>query len=296
MALACSCFANSTMRSGSSVERRTISTGNWPPPGRAGGMTGNISMPGMVPSFCLHLREELESSFLALIPGLQDHAAEAAAREGELKSELRLREALEDLARRIGKGGRLLDRGVGRRVDNAEDDALVLGRRQFLGSKAREEEEHDRGDDREADPGGVNRRAHPQGGVEPAAVPIAHAIEEMVDPRGEPALRVACAEEGGGHDRRESERDHAGDGDRAGQGEGKFAEERSRQAALDADRNVNRGERDRHRDDRPDQFARAEERGVERGQAHRANVARRFRPPRWRHRPPDRPRARPREG
>ncbi len=50
-AFACSCFANSTIRSGSSVESRTISTGNCPPPGSAGGITGNISMPGMVPSF-----------------------------------------------------------------------------------------------------------------------------------------------------------------------------------------------------------------------------------------------------
>ena len=28
------------------------STGNWPPPGRAGGATGNIWMPGIACSFC----------------------------------------------------------------------------------------------------------------------------------------------------------------------------------------------------------------------------------------------------
>ena len=38
-------------------------------------------------------------------------------------------------------------------------------------------------------------------------------------------------------------------------------------AALDADRDIDRRERDRHRDDRPDQFARAEQRGVQRSQS-----------------------------
>ena len=45
-------LANSRICPVSAVEARTNSTGNWPPPGSAGGVTGNIWMPGMACSFC----------------------------------------------------------------------------------------------------------------------------------------------------------------------------------------------------------------------------------------------------
>ena len=87
----------------------------------------------------------------------------------------------------------------------------------------------------------------------------------MVHLSGEAVLLVARAQEFRRHHRRKRQRDDAGNRDRAGQGEGKLAEERAGQTALDADRHINRGERDRHGDDRADELARAEQRGVQSG-------------------------------
>ena len=97
------------MRSGSSVDNNTISTGKVPPPGRAGGIAGNISNPRDCAEFCLDLRHQLEGGFLSLIPGLQHHSAEAATREGQLECEFRLRKALENLSGGVGKGRCLFD-------------------------------------------------------------------------------------------------------------------------------------------------------------------------------------------
>ena len=64
------------------------------------------------------------------------------------------------------------------------------------------------------------------------------------------------------HHGRKRQRDDAGDEDRARQRERKFAEQRAGQSALQRDRRINGRERDRHGDDRADQFARAEERRI----------------------------------
>src|ERR1700682_5551445 len=55
--------------------------------------------------FCLHLRQQVKGGFLSLIPGLEHHSAEAITREGQLKREFRLREALERLSGGVGEGG-----------------------------------------------------------------------------------------------------------------------------------------------------------------------------------------------
>ena len=62
-------------------------------------------------------------------------------------------------------------------VDDAEDDSLVFGGREFLGGEHRHEKEHDGGNNRQADPTGVNGRARFQSRVELVAVPIAQTIE-----------------------------------------------------------------------------------------------------------------------
>ena len=61
------------------------------------------------------------------------------------------------------------------------------------------------------------------------------------------------------HDRRQGQGDDPGDGDRPGQGEGELAEERAGQPSLQADGQVDRRQGDGHGDDRPDQFAGAEQ-------------------------------------
>ena len=47
-AICCSFCANDRICSGSAVEDRTNSTGNWPPPGSAGGVTISSRIPGML--------------------------------------------------------------------------------------------------------------------------------------------------------------------------------------------------------------------------------------------------------
>ena len=60
----------------------------------------------------------------------------------------------------------------------------------------------------------------------------------------------------GRHHRGQNECDHAGNGDGTSEGKRKFAEERAGQPTLERDRSINGGQRNRHRDDRADQFAR----------------------------------------
>jgi hypothetical protein len=65
------------------------------------------------------------------------------------------------------------------------------------------------------------------------------------------------------HDRRQRQCDEAGDDDRGSERDRELEEQRARQAALERDRRVDRRERDRHRDDRTLQLARADERSFE---------------------------------
>ena len=197
---------------------------------------------------------------LALAPRLHAHAAEAGERLRELEGVPRFRDRHEDLVHLFGVERGLLDGGIRRRLHDAEDDALILLRREFLRRDMRKN-----GTPQQDDDDGERDRHRPpaERAGERAHVAAAQAVEALVDPAREAFVRVARAQQLRGHHRRKRERDDAGDDDRAGEREGKLAEERAGQAALNADRRIDRGERDRHRDDRPDQFARALQRGVE---------------------------------
>ncbi len=166
MAFCWICLARSRIWSSSAVEARTNSTGNWPPPGRAGGVTGNIRMPGMACSLLLHLGQDLENGALPLVPGFDHHAAETGGREGDLEGELCLRHAEKGAVGRRGVDAGLVEGGIGRGIDDAENDPLVLGGGKFLGRHG----EH--GDDRktEHDPDQVDRRPGAEGEIQPAAV------------------------------------------------------------------------------------------------------------------------------
>ncbi|KAF5049797.1 hypothetical protein DSECCO2_436140 [anaerobic digester metagenome] len=72
-------------------------------------------------------------------------------------------------------------------------------------------------------------------------------------------LLHAGLEQRGRHDRREGQGHDARDGHGAGQGEGELAEQGARQAALQADGRVDRGQGHGHGDERSDKLARAED-------------------------------------
>jgi len=196
----------------------------------------------------LHL--ELGRALVPLLPRPGHHAAEPARRIGDLEGVLRLREGGVDLLHLLGEHLRLVDRRVRRGLHDAEDDALVLVRGQLLGREEVERErhqDHDAPEDQDDRPVAQRRAEHPL--VEPpqgAEVPVDHAREAVLAVLGAQQLRSHHGGEGQGHDPR--------DEDGAGEREGELPEERSGQAPLDGDRGVDRGQRDRHGDDRVDQL------------------------------------------
>ena len=168
-----------------------------------------------------------------------------------------------DVVHLLGEERGLVDRRVGGGLDDREDDALILGRRQLAlrhQVEGHRQHRHDRPEHQHDRP--VLQRAG-----QDARVAAADAVEAPVDPAGEAALAVARAQQPSGHHRRQREGDDAGHDDRAGQREGELAEQRAGEAALDADRGVDRGQRDRHGDDRPDQLARRRQRRRDRRHA-----------------------------
>ena len=135
-AFCCNCSANFRMVSGSAVAPMTNSTGNWPPPGSAGGAAAKVRMPGMLLTFVCTSGSDLEHGALALAPGLEHQAGEAVVREGDLEGLHRLGHAQQLAVDRVGVEGGLVNGRIGRRLDDAHDKALVLGGRQFLGCQA----------------------------------------------------------------------------------------------------------------------------------------------------------------
>ncbi len=108
-----------------------------------------------------------------------------------------------------------------------------------------------------------DRPAHLQRAVQQPRIDAPHRVEAAIDQRGQPALLAVRVHEARAHDRRQRDRDDAGDDDRGGQRDGELQEQRAGQPALEADRRIDRGQRDGHRDDRADQLARADERGLD---------------------------------
>ena len=97
----------------------------------------------------------------------------------------------EDLVDRGRVVAVLVQGRVGRSVEDAEDDPLVLRGRQFLGGH----DEHRHREEADHDPDGVDRRPGRQGGVEPAAVGVSEALEVPGDPAGKAVLLDARLEE-----------------------------------------------------------------------------------------------------
>src|SRR5207248_1485648 len=93
---------------------------------------------------CLKLK--LRCVLLALVPRLSDHAAKAAGRRSDLEGVRGLRKRLVNVVSLRGEKLGLIQGGVWRRLDHAEDHALVLlGRQLLLGEKVKGqyEDRHD---------------------------------------------------------------------------------------------------------------------------------------------------------
>ena len=75
---------------------------------------------------------------LALAPGLGDQAGKPAGGKGELEDVIGFRQRFEDLLHLVGEDAGLVDSGIGRGLDNTENDPLVFFRREFLGRRVEE--------------------------------------------------------------------------------------------------------------------------------------------------------------
>ena len=214
----------------------------------------------------LHRRVHLNrlNAALPLVVRLGDHAAESNCRKHHPERRRRLGHRSIDVLDLRREQLRLIDRRIRRRLDETEEEALVLHRRElFLRKHVERKDQHD--DDR---PERQHDRAILERAGQRARVAIAHFVERLIDDARESALRVAGAQQLRSHHRRQSQRDDARHQHRPGQREREFAEQRAGQSTLNRDRRVDRRQRDRHRDDRSDELTRRIRRRLVRSLAH----------------------------
>ena len=108
-----------------------------------------------------------------------------------LKCEARIWNVVEDFASRIGITNRVVDCGVGWRGNNAEDDALIFRRRQFVGRHVPKESAQER----QSNPDGVNSGARSQGTIKMSPVPIAETIKGAIHQATESFIDTAGAQQ-----------------------------------------------------------------------------------------------------
>ena len=167
------CSAKRTISSWLAVDAMTNSTGKNPALGRADGRNAGARIPRDPPELAAQLFLNREDAPLALLPRLDEHAAEAARRERDLEAVIELRLRLEMSFDLLGVRGELLERRVGRDVDGAEDDALIFVRREL----ARREHVHRDDEERQRDPHGVDHRPRGKGHVERPRVRALQSLE-----------------------------------------------------------------------------------------------------------------------
>ena len=100
--------------------------------------------------------------------------------------------------------------------------------------------------------------------AEHAAVEVPEAFETVGNFSGKATLFNSRFQQLGGHHGRQGQRDDSGNRDGSGQGKGEFTKERAGQASLQTDGGIDRGQGNGHGDDGTDQFAGAQQGGIER--------------------------------
>ena len=105
--------------------------------------------------------QDLVRRALAFAPRFEAHAAEAGGRLGQLEGKVGLGLAEENVVGRFGITRGFFHRGIGRRIDDAENNSLVFGGGQ-LGRRHTEHRDAEQGDDR---PYEISRRSCGQDGV-----------------------------------------------------------------------------------------------------------------------------------
>ena len=111
----------------------TNSTGNWPPPGSAGGVATMVRMPGMPLTFVCTSGTIWNTVRLRSPHGLSTRPPKPLSGKVIWKVWLHSGTLMQLAVDRFGVEGGLVNRGIRRRLDDAHDEALVFRGRQFLG-------------------------------------------------------------------------------------------------------------------------------------------------------------------
>ena len=193
----------------------------------------------------LHFRKDFHLGALALVPGLEQEAADAglhAVEAVDLERRVVLGEFLEQGHELIGVGIQVIEVGRLRGGGHQEHDALVLVRCQFLLGKhqqQRDQAQHDGGK-------GQHHRAGVEGGVQGALVALLQTLENLVEAMGQARGVFLVAQQHRAHHRRQGQGDDAGDHHGTGQGQGKLLEQGAGQAFKKADGCIHRRQGDGH--------------------------------------------------
>ena len=228
--------------------------------GQSGWHYGKGTHAGDSAKACLHLVLYVKNSPVALRPAFESHAGKASECLGDLECVGGLGKTLENLVHLDGVYGHLVDGGIGRRVEDSKNNALILIRGEFIWRLGVEKHGHKREDD----PGGVDGRTRAECGIEDAGVEGADFVKDGVDVARQPGILGTRREQLGRHHRRESDGDNAGDQHSAGERECKLAEEGAGETALQADGSVDGGQGERHGHNRPEEFPCTEDGGIKR--------------------------------
>ena len=208
--------------------------------------------PAMLFHFCLQLLLQSRcGAALALVPGLEQHAAEALVHgrdAGDLEHLVvfgkRVRD-VEDLLR-VGAASAAAWRSAGRWTCDSTKPWSSCGRELRLATVMNSRP------CRRAAAAPMTTITTPgvEQAVQQALVAVVHRSNRRSMKCTKRPLSCSGAEEARAHHRRQRERDDAGDGHRAGQREREFREQRAGEAALEADRHVHRDQHHGHGDDR----------------------------------------------
>ncbi len=206
------------------------------------------------------LTDHLLGRARAFAPRFGHHAGKAKRRKGNLEGILRFRQRMEHVVDQLGIAHRLINRGIRRALDDAEDHALVFLRGQFAPGHHQEREHQQNHDHRQRQ----RHRLPAQRASEHLRIPATHHVEVAINHAGKAGMRTAGPQQFRRHHRRQRDRHHPGHADRAGQRQRKLAEQRPGQSALKPDRRIHRRQCDRHRDDRTEQLPAAANRRLPR--------------------------------
>ena len=143
----------------------------------------------------LHFWKDFEGGALSLAPWHQSHARHTALRIGQLKRKSCLRLTLENLSDLFREEGHLVDAGIGRGLQNAKNNPLILCGSQFFGGLGIKKDSQEKKSDPYHVDGGTSR----EGAIQHPSVKVLHFCKGRIDAGRKPTVLDSGIEQLGGH-------------------------------------------------------------------------------------------------